>query len=130
MGFRLRSGQLEYRELHLEDWVQTSKNASAVRITNSIHLFTEHLRLPFGGKQRPTFLRPEARAIWQGAVGGARTELKYENENTQPPANPVWTSRLIIKRSCGQGAPPLKSEMRMEKDDLPASDRKPGKPLF
>ncbi|HBF03798.1 MAG TPA: hypothetical protein DDW77_11580 [Verrucomicrobiales bacterium] len=119
VGFRLRSGQLEYRELHLEDWVQTSKNASAVRHHQFGSIYSPSTSAyPFGGKQRPTFLRPEARAIWQGTVGGARTELKYENENTQASLQtPVWTSRLIIGEGhAEQGAPPLKSEMRMEKD--------------
>ena len=44
--------------------------------------------------------------------------MKYENENTQASLQtPVWTSRLIIGEGhAEEGAPPLKTEMRMEKD--------------
>ena len=71
VGFRLRSGQLEYRELHLEDWVQTSKNASAVAtpIRSIYSPSTSATLLEESSDQR---FSPGGWAIWQGTVGGAR----------------------------------------------------------
>ena len=98
VGFRLRSGALEYRELQLIDWVATEEAAGVTRHRQYASIYSPRTTsYSLVGMNPNASLRPEASLMWQGSVGGKGAIITHKEGGSQAEVKiPVWTSRLFV----------------------------------
>jgi hypothetical protein len=117
IGYKLRSGESEWNELHVVDVVANGERADLRGRTYSSVYSPSNQRYTLESREQYATLRAEFAGLWGGGQGGEKATVLQNGDNFKAEIFvPVWTSELYVSDWWQSTSPPLVASVRQSEN--------------